>query len=394
MKENILRKKKKASTLSTGDLQSYRLSNISFEVQGDFLAVGPDPRRSVSLEDIPPATEEEEAAMAPLTPPPVPSRAHRSVSPEGVERFQGYLRVQRKGADSMWVRYWCVLEEHSVSCYISQRDITLTLMIPLLGSRVSEASVECQRQYSFKVWHLESGQCLFFAADHQEDFDRWFNMVIKGAECVLDESATVPVVAFFYFSKSGVSSQGRPSPVQGSLPEEEDNSSVGSSQTEKSSGSQSSGLQHSGDLKKLSQSGKWKDRFVLIRDCTLYVYGSSANKSPSFSIPLQGCSLELVGERRGQVQPFSFRVVALAGKPHTFAAANESEMFGWVTAVRDCSHALVVQEEQVPTESATLTRKSSFVGGSDGNNSGSQSPLQVGVATHMLHPYMACSGLQ
>ncbi len=141
----------RTSTASASDLSRHRMSNMSFDIPESPVY---DPlRRSVSLELLSPTGEEEKGDVrtsAAVSSQDV-SQAHRSTTPEGLERFQGYLRVQRKGADSMWVRYWCIYEDLAISCFISQRDLTLTLSIHLKGSRICEALLECKREHTFKV---------------------------------------------------------------------------------------------------------------------------------------------------------------------------------------------------------------------------------------------------
>ena len=63
----------------------------------------PDPmRKSVSLELLPSAPEEEET-------PGVETESHESTDSAGKQQFQG---LEQKGADSMWVRYWCAGLDH------------------------------------------------------------------------------------------------------------------------------------------------------------------------------------------------------------------------------------------------------------------------------------------
>ncbi len=154
MKANFMKRKsadKRSATISSTDLSSYRFSNMSFDVPESPMY---DPmRRSVSLELLSAAEGEQKGsvgASGAVSSQDI-SQAHRSTTPEGLERFQGYLRVQRRGADSMWVRYWCIFEELALSCFISQRDLTLTLSIHLRGSRIAEALMECKREHTFKV---------------------------------------------------------------------------------------------------------------------------------------------------------------------------------------------------------------------------------------------------
>lgn len=263
----------------------------------------------------------------------------RHIITEGVEQFQGSLNVQRKGADSMWVRYWCVLEDLVISCYISKSDLTLTLSIQLKGSRVAEAIHECRRDFSFKIWHLESGQCLFFAADDSIEYGSWFKEVTKGAEYVVPLDAGIsnsPLSAPFYHyakdtSDSSPSQRSSRSSIA-SLPEI-DNASFDNATTSISGGA----ILHRGNLKKLSQN-KWKDRYCLIKDSMLQIYNTSTEKSLLSSVPLQGCRVELVNVPNEEVHRFTFRVAVSSGKSHMFSASSEQEMYTWAIALQDCSH--------------------------------------------------------
>ena len=372
-KPGFIRKKseKKLPSASQPDLDVHRLSNMSFDLQAEQLPsiLNPvDPlRKSVSLELLP-TVESEEGS----TGPPLPSRSHRAVSPEGADQFQGYLRVQRRGADSMWVRYWCILKDLVLSCYISQRDLTLTLSIQLRGSRISEAAYECKRNHSFKVWHMESGQCLYFAADDNNEFLSWCKEVTKGAECYIPDDTAGPLsVPYYSFAKDATyplsGSQTSPSRLSShssnlsltATPEDGDNGSVSSGATGRSVGST---IHHKGHLKKLSHSGKWKDRYCIIRDCTLNVYHGSAEKTPLTTLSLQGCSVQQV---KVNISDYSFQVVAASGKTHTFAVPSEHEMFSWLTSIRDCSHGKPESQDK---------DAQSQNGVSSDNGSGTQSP--------------------
>ena len=262
-------------------------------------------------------------------------RAHH-VCIDGIEQFQGYLKVQRKGADNMWVRYWCILEDLTVSCYISRSDLSLTLSIQLKGSRVAEAKFECRREFSFKVWHLESGQCLFFAADDAIEFNSWFKEITKGAEYIVPLDAGVsnsPLSApFYHFTKEEAytsPSQRSSRSSNASLPEN-DNVSI-DSETPSSS---SSGIYRKGNLKKLSQN-KWKDRYCRIKDSSLEVFATSSEKAPLTTIPLVGCRVELVSVPNEDVHLNIFRIFTTSGKTHMFSAPSEQEMYHWALAIQD-----------------------------------------------------------
>ena len=287
-------------------------------------------------------------------------RSHRILTEEGIERFQGYLKVQRKGADNMWVRYWCTLEELMVSCYISKSDHTLTLSIQLKGSRIAEATSECKREFSFKIWHLESGQCLYFAAANAAEFSMWFAEVIKGAEYVVPLDAGIsnsPLSAPFYHytkERADVSASQRSSrSSNASLPSQVDidTASIDSCTTGQSNGS-SGIINHQGNIKKLSQN-KWKDRYCVLKDATLYVYTNSGDKTPLTSIPLRDCKVELVNVPHEEVHQYTFRVSTTSGKLHMFSAASDQEMYAWAMALQDCSHFKPSPEETQRPEDET-----------------------------------------
>ena len=371
VKSNLMRKKgdRKSTVDSTA---SHRLSNVSFDIQVNppsILSTDPT-RRSVSLEMLP--AEDELPTPTPVNAQ-MFSQSHRSISPVGSESFRGFLRVQRKGADSMWVRYWCVVEDGMVGCYISQQDHTLTLSIQLEGSRIAKASYECRREHTFKVWHVESGQCLYFAADSGNEFEKWFKEITKGAELIMPEGASSHFSAAFYYHHKDTAAGDNPSSSQISSrlsnlsltpsPEEGDNVSMSSGATGESQDS----IYQRGDLKKLSQSGKWKDRYCLIKDCTLYVYHSSSEKTPVMAIALQGCSIELLNASADETHRYAFRIVSASGKVHTLAAASELEMSAWISMLQDCSRSKPTHED-VSSKPSNLLSENGAGGGSHSNS--------------------------
>lgn len=273
-------------------------------------------------------------------------RACHITTDEGAEQFQGYLKVQRKGADNMWVRYWCILEDLVISCYISKSDLTLTLSIQLKGSRVAEAMHDCRHDFSFKIWHLESGQCLFFAADDSIEYGSWFKEVTKGAEYVVPLDAGIsnsPLSAPFYHytkeaSDSSPSQRSSRSSIA-SLPEI-DIASLDNATTSGSGGT----ILHKGNLKKLSQN-KWKDRYCVIKDAMLQIYSTSTEKSLLSSVPLPGCRVELVNVPNEEVHHFTFRVSVSSGKSHMFSASSEQEMYTWAITLQDSSQSISEPKE-------------------------------------------------
>ena len=364
---------------SQGDLQQSRVSQMSFD-QGpssDLLPPYPvDPmRKSVSLELLPSAPEAEES----------PARvceAHESVSSEGKEQFQGYLRVQRKGADSMWVRYWCVLEDKVISCYISRRDFTLALSIPLKGSRITEATLECKRDHSFKVWHIESGQCLFFAAENGDELLKWFNHITKGAEHTIPDNVSVgsnsgPFVGFFYVPDNKqvvdhTNSSSRLNELAVNVADDQTQPAIMVHAPSPAS------VFYRGKLKKLAHTGKWKDRYCIIKNGHLNIYHSATERSPITSIALQGCSLELSSVPVGSEHQFLFKLNPQGGsKSHTFAAPNETEMFAWVSALRDSS-----QEKPASPE---LKSQGSTENGTGSGGSSNSSPALSVSCIHCYH---------
>lgn len=260
-------------------------------------------------------------------------RACHITTEEGIEQFQGYLKVQRKGADNMWVRYWCVLEDLIISCYISKDDLTLTLSIQLKGSRIADALHDSKREFSFKIWHLESGQCLFFAAEDGIEYSSWFKEVTRGAEYVVPLDTGIsnsPMSAPFYHyardtQESSPSQRSSRSSIA-SLPDIDMDNVV----TNSFGGT----VVHRGNLKKFSQN-KWKDRYCLIKDATLQVFATSTEKTLLSSIPLCGSRVELVNVPNEEVHRFTFRVSPSNGKAHMFSAPSEQEMYTWAIALQE-----------------------------------------------------------
>ena len=267
---------------------------------------------------------------------PQEERAHHFITEDNHNQFQGYLQVQRKGADNMWVRYWCVLEDLIISCYISKSDLTLALSIQLNGSRVADASQDSKREFSFKIWHLESGQCLFFAADDRIEYTNWFKEITKGAEYVVPLDAGIsssPLSAPFYHytkdtSESSPSQRSSRSSIA-SLPEIDIDNALCSSST--------GTVFHKGNLKKFSQNNKWKDRYCIIKDAALLIYATSTEKTILSTVPISGCRVELVNVPNEEVHLHIFRVSLPSGKAHMFSASSEQEMYTWAIALQDAS---------------------------------------------------------
>ena len=231
----------------------------------------------------------------------------------------------------MWVRYWCILENFRLSCYISQHDLTLTLSMQLQGSRISSCETECHRPYSFKMSHPESGQCLFVAAEDSANFVKWFSEVSKGGRQIVSDSD------MFYEIPTDVSDM-KLAPTR--IVSEDDNSSSfsGSSNTIASLQSNLDGVQQSGILMKASHTGKWKQRYCLVKDGFLYIQHSSSDAVPIVSLPLYSCSLELISIAQSCQFPCQFKLnPAKSGKCHTFAALTESDMYSWISALRKAS---------------------------------------------------------
>ena len=264
-------------------------------------------------------------------------RARQVVTEDGVEQFQGYLHVQRKGADC-WVRYWCVLEDLIISCFISRSELALTLSIQLKGSRVADAAHDCKRQLSFKIWHLESGQCLFFAADDSIECTSWFKEITKGAEYVVPLDAGIsnsPMAApFYHYTKDTTSDS--------SLSQRSSRSSIASLpeldlDTAPPNTSGGGVVIYKGNLKKLTQN-KWKDRYCVIKESALQVFATSTEKTLLTTVPLTGARVELVSVPNEEVHQFTFRVCPTLGKAHMFCSVTEQEMYSWATTLQDVSY--------------------------------------------------------
>ncbi|CAI7991521.1 hypothetical protein GBAR_LOCUS766 [Geodia barretti] len=244
----------------------------------------------------------------------------------------------------------CV-EDLSISCYISRSDLALTLSIQLKGSRVADAAHDCRRQNSFKIWHLESGQCLFFAADDAIEYGSWFKEVTKGAEYVVPLDAGIsnsPLAApFYHFTKDSPSDS---SPSQrssrssiASLPELDlDTAPVNSGGT----------VVYKGNLKKLTQN-KWKDRHCVVKDSVLQVFATSSEKTLLTTMPLAGAGVELVSVPNEEVHHFTFRICIPSGKAHMFCAVSEQEMYAWATTLQDVAY----QSSDVKEDPMAKSRK-------------------------------------
>ena len=233
-------------------------------------------------------------------------------------------RLQRKGADNTWVRYWCVLESFRLSCYISQRDLTLTLSIDLHGSRISYANGECHRPHSFKIFHPDSGQCLFLAAEDNSDLNKWFSEITKdGREMIPDDSMdSGPFMSVYELPKvSAVRKQSTSSGTPDVAPLAASKQPL-----------------YKGVLMKATHTGKWKKRCCQVEDGVLHVSRSFMDKVPIITLPLESCSLELLSVSSNVQYSCQFKLKpSKSDKTHTFATTNESDLYGWIGAIRKAS---------------------------------------------------------
>ena len=261
--------------------------------------------------------------------------------------------VQRRGADDVWVRYWCVLENYSISCYISQRDLTLTLSIQLQGSKVAESEIDCGRKHSFKILHVESGQCLYFAADTNEDFFRWFNEVTRNGHHVVSDdpsSSFGPFLSYYAIPKDPIDIHNK----RLSVVSEGGSSNISEASSTAAAQPPNGSVFYRGQLLKASHTGKWKQRYCVVNNGTMGIFHSSGEKTPITSIPLQGISLELITTSLGSKNEYQFQVnPPAAAKSHTFSAPNETEMYAWISALRDASSAAPPAAAERSTEGAS-----------------------------------------
>lgn len=319
-------------------------------------------RRSVSCEDLP-STDE----------PGVTSDSHQIMGADGRLQFQGYLGVHRQGANTNFIRYWCVFDGAVINCYINQRDLTLTMSVSLPGSQIAHASSECARPHSFKVWHMETGQCIYFLADDVIEFQKWFTQITTNAEKIETppQQPGFPGKAVYFVLPGGEGAilkapmmRTRSNSLPVSPADLGDNVSVGSSNTGQGSNDTATPLSafYRGQLKKASHTGKWKDRYCVVKDGHLSVFHTPSEKSPIISIELFGCSIELVNIPPQNAQRFVFKLkLDSVEKMHTFAAPSETEMYAWVSALRDSSY-----EKPGLDQHRSLTELST---GGSGNNS-------------------------
>ena len=296
-------------------------------------------RRSVSCEDLPSTGE-----------PGMMTESHQIMGANGQLQFQGYLSVHRQGANTNFIRYWCVFDGATINCYINQRDLTLTMSVSVLGSQIAKASSECARPHSFKVWHMETGQCIFFLAEDVIEFQKWFAQITTNAEKIESppHQPGFPAKVVYFVLPDGEGSalkaqmiRTRSNSLPASPAELGDNVSVGSSNTGQGSSDTATPLSafYRGHLKKASHTGKWKDRYCVVKDGHLDVFHSPSEKSSIVSIELFGCSIELVNVPPQNAQRFVFKLkLESVEKVHTFAAPSETEMYAWVSALRDSSY--------------------------------------------------------
>jgi hypothetical protein len=179
---------------------------------------------------------------------------------------------------------------------------------------------------------------LYFASDSHDDFSRWFSEITKWGHQVISDDSDVtfgPFVHFYFipkdaggdhFKRLSVVSEGGSS-----------NFSEGSYCVLAKSSSATS-IFYRGELLKASHTGKWKKRYCVVNGGRLDVFHSSKEVSPIVSISPRGSSLELICTPETSQHEYQFRINSNGkGKSHTFAAPSETEMYAWVSALRDAS---------------------------------------------------------
>ncbi len=296
-------------------------------------------RRSVSCEELPGAMETGGGVES--------VASHLVTGPNGVLKFQGYLSVHRHTANTNFIRYWCVFDGTTVNCFINQTDLTLTMAVTLPGSQISDAGLaESGRSHCFKVWHMETGQCIFFAADSEREFNQWFTVVTQNADQLPTPQGTKVVffvvpgtilkVKSFHVRQRSNSLPASPLDDGPGL----DTGSTASINTGHASSDTPVNTFYRGHLKKASSSqpGKWKERYCIVKDGQLCLYHNQGDSTAITSIDLAGCSIELVSVPRFSAYKLVFKVkLSGSDKTHTFAAPSETEMYAWISALRDSS---------------------------------------------------------
>lgn len=232
-----------------------------------------------------------------------------------------------------------------MSCYISQRDLTLTLSIDLQGARISYADGECLRPHSFKIFHPDSGQCLFLAAEDNGDLLKWFSDITKNSKEVISENSSTtngPFVSYFEFCTDTKSS------VTVTQPLSERAAGFSNASHNAASGQLDGKSQHKGVLMKASHTGKWKKRCCTVDDGVLHISRSYGDKVPIITLPLESCSLELLSHSSSTQFSCQFKLKPFKSeKTHTFAALTEAELYGWISALRRASF-----KKRIPSEIA------------------------------------------
>lgn len=295
-------------------------------------------RRSVSCEELPGAVETSVSGVSRV-------ESHLTTGPNGALMFQGYLSVHRHLANTNFIRYWCIFDGTTVNCYINQTDLTLTMSVTLPGSQISEAtSRESGRSHCFKVWHMETGQCIFFAAENEREFAQWFTVMTQNADQLPTPQQAGAKVVFFVvpgliLKVKSFHIRQRSNSLPASPLDDGPGLDTGSTASINNGSSDNTITTfYRGHLKKASSSGKWKERYCVVKDGQLSLYHNQGDKAAITSIDLAGCSIELVSVPRSSAYKLVFKVkLSGSDKTHTFAAPSETEMYAWISALRDSS---------------------------------------------------------
>ena len=208
---------------------------------------------------------------------------------------------------------------------------------------------ECDCEFVFKVWHLETSRILFFKANNQEGFTRWMDIATNGADYVIPDSSTDSsqslhrTPSFYYIPPTFEY------PDDGVDEGVERESMYSSYESLASSVASCQGIEHyRGVLKRRNGSGRWLDRHCCVKDNKLLLYYTHSDLTPLSALVLSNAKVEVVQDRAISQKYHAFTIQPSEGPPKAmmFACSSEAEMWSCLTAMVEASQQTVKMSHQ------------------------------------------------
>ena len=209
-----------------------------------------------------------------------------------------------------WKKHWFELRNKFLTCFESHESIRTIFEIDLSKCNITEASKETNRDYSFKLTNTQGDIVYFFCADNEVIYTDWITALILIS--IRKESISLPATAEIH------------------------NANVSQLSNGNIAGDSNSKSQLKGNLLKRTSSGKWEQRYCVVKDEVMLIY------RPNQTTPLQRVqlldSLVNVSNSLDVLQNHAFEIrVVNSPDTHLFAAFSQSKLDEWLSGLRNAS---------------------------------------------------------